>query len=120
MQERHGLGEIDDVNAVASPVDEGFHLRIPTVGLVTEMDACFQELADGEFWHSHSLLLRLIRRGLLRPVSRPPDGEAPCGELPLPCAPPLPACEVERHAYRDTPSGVQGLAARQRPRSKPS
>ena len=51
MQQRNGLGEIDDVDAIARPVDVALHLGVPAVGLMSEMHACFEELAHSEFWH---------------------------------------------------------------------
>ena len=66
MQQWHGLGQIDDVDAIARAVDIRLHLGIPAVGLMSEMNACFKQLAHGKFWPSHGLiLLRLIRRGWL-------------------------------------------------------
>jgi hypothetical protein len=53
VQKRHGVGEIDDVDTVARSVDEGFHLGIPTMGLVAEVNARFEELTHSEFWRSH-------------------------------------------------------------------
>ena len=50
MQQRHGLGQVDDVDAVARAVDVGLHLGVPAMGLVAEMNARFEELAHGEFW----------------------------------------------------------------------
>ncbi len=66
MQQRHSLGQIDDVDAIARAVDIRLHLGVPAVGLMSEMNACFKQLAHSKFWHSHGLfLLRLIRRGWL-------------------------------------------------------
>ena len=36
------LAEVDDMNAVAGIEDERLHLGVPTLGLMSEMDACFQ------------------------------------------------------------------------------
>jgi len=36
------LVQVDDVDAVALPEDETTHLRVPTPGLVTEMDSGLQ------------------------------------------------------------------------------
>ena len=63
VQQRHGLREVDDVNAIARSINVALHLGVPAVRLMSEMNACFQKLAHGEFWQSHGLfLLRLIRR----------------------------------------------------------
>ena len=37
------LSEVDDVDAVSSREDESLHLRIPTAGLVSEVDACLEQ-----------------------------------------------------------------------------
>ena len=42
MQLLHRLIEIDDVDRVALLENERLHLRIPALGLVTKMDACFE------------------------------------------------------------------------------
>ena len=39
-----GLLQIDDVDAVATPEDERLHLGVPPTGLVTEVDAGFEQL----------------------------------------------------------------------------
>ena len=56
MQHRHGLLEIDDVDAVALAEDEGLHLRVPAPGGVAEVNASFQELAHGKGRRSHAVL----------------------------------------------------------------
>ena len=53
MQQRHRLGEIDDVDRVARAVDIGRHLRVPAMRLVAEMRARLEQLAHGEIWQSH-------------------------------------------------------------------
>jgi hypothetical protein len=37
------FAEVNDVNAVAGIKDERLHLRVPTFGLVSEMDASFEK-----------------------------------------------------------------------------
>jgi len=44
LQHRHGLLEIDDMDAVTIHEDEWLHLGIPAPGLVPEVDACFKKL----------------------------------------------------------------------------
>ena len=39
------LLQVDDVDAVLLAEDVGLHLRVPTTGLVTEVDAGFEEVA---------------------------------------------------------------------------
>ena len=42
IQQCGGLIEVDYMNAVASLKDVRFHLRIPTTGLVSEVNTCFE------------------------------------------------------------------------------
>ena len=64
VEQRHGLLQIDDVNAVARAEQVGAHLRVPTPGLVSEMHAGFEKLAHGELWQCHwSSFLRFLVRG---------------------------------------------------------
>ena len=53
MQQRHGLGEIDDVDIVASAENIGRHLRVPAMRLVAEMSAGLEEATHGEFRKRH-------------------------------------------------------------------
>ena len=48
LEEARRLVEVDDVDAVARAVDERPHLRVPALGLVTEVDARVEELAHAE------------------------------------------------------------------------
>jgi small subunit ribosomal protein S2 len=48
VQHGDALLEVDDVNAVAHAENIRLHLRIPTTGVVTEVNAGFQKLAHGE------------------------------------------------------------------------
>ena len=77
MQERHGLGEIDDVDVVAGAVDERRHLRVPAMGLVTEMHAGLEQLAHSDIgqchWTAYSFF-RFGRRGTGRPSLSPVTG----------------------------------------------
>ena len=54
MQQRDGLGQIDDVDVVAGAIDERRHFGIPALGAMAEMGARLQQLAHGEFWQSHT------------------------------------------------------------------
>ena len=63
MKQRHGLGEIDDVDRVARAVDIGRHFRVPAMRLVAEMRARLEQLAHGEIWQSHGTLI-LVRLSL--------------------------------------------------------
>jgi hypothetical protein len=62
VQHRHALGEVDDVDVVAGTEDEITHLRVPTVGLMAEVNASFQQLAHAVIGQRH-YLLRLFRGG---------------------------------------------------------
>ena len=46
MELLHGFIQVDDVNLVPLLEDERLHLRVPALGLVAKMHACFQELRD--------------------------------------------------------------------------
>ena len=48
MQQRHRLLKVDDVNVIPLAEDERTHLRVPAAGGMSEMNACFQELAHRE------------------------------------------------------------------------
>jgi len=45
---RQCLAEVDDVNPVAGIEDEFFHLGVPTLGLMTKMDARFQQFFNAD------------------------------------------------------------------------
>src|SRR6185312_5084777 len=64
MQERHRLGEVENVNVIARAIDVGRHLGIPALLAVTEMGAGLEQSTHGKFWQSHGfrLLYRLARR----------------------------------------------------------
>ncbi len=53
VQQRHGLGEVDDVDIVADPENIGGHFRVPAVRLVAEMGAGFKQAAHGEIRKRH-------------------------------------------------------------------
>jgi hypothetical protein len=53
IEQRHGLGQVDDVDAVARAVDIRPHARVPAVGLVAEVHARFEKLAQCKLWQSH-------------------------------------------------------------------
>ena len=46
-----GLLQVDDVDAIALGEDETLHLRVPTTGLVTEVDTCIEQFSHG--YNSH-------------------------------------------------------------------
>src|SRR3546814_12213318 len=66
MQHRHGLLEIDDVNAVPDAEEVRRDLRVPAAGVVTEVDAGLEELAHGEGGSNH--LESFFRLNLRRPL----------------------------------------------------
>ena len=47
-EQRHGLRQVDDVNAVAVAEDVRLHPRVPAVGLVAEMRAGLEQLLHGD------------------------------------------------------------------------
>ena len=51
-----GLSQVDDVNAVALTEDEPLHLRIPSAGLVSEVDPGIEQLTHRHDWR-HGFLL---------------------------------------------------------------
>src|SRR5690606_40576534 len=68
------LLEIDDVDAVALAEDEPLHLRVPTAGLVPEVDTGFQHLTHAD--DGHDVLLAVVGPGsrrLWRPLVGPGD-----------------------------------------------
>ena len=54
-EQRHGLAEVKDVNAVPLPEDIGLHAGVPAVGLVAEMRAGLNQLLHGDDRCRHSL-----------------------------------------------------------------
>ena len=53
---RERLAEVNDVNAVARVEDERLHLGIPTLRLVSEMDARFQQFFYADAYHNFPLV----------------------------------------------------------------
>ena len=56
FQLAEGLAEVDDVDAIAGIEDERLHLGIPTLGLVSEMNARFQQFLNANANHNFPLL----------------------------------------------------------------
>jgi len=56
LQMREALAQINDMNPVAGVEDEPLHLRIPTPGLVSEMDARFQQFFYANANHNFPLV----------------------------------------------------------------
>src|SRR3546814_466926 len=54
-EERHGLRQVENVDAVARAEDIRLHARIPTVGLVTEVGASFDKILHRDDRCRHSL-----------------------------------------------------------------
>ena len=54
VEQRNGLREVDDVDAVAAAIDVVPHLRVPAVGLVAEVHASFEQLTHGEIRQCHA------------------------------------------------------------------
>jgi hypothetical protein len=74
MQQRNGLRQIDDVNIVAHTEDVLTHARVPTVLLVTEVNASFQQLTHSESGNAMAVQLLIFR-------FRPPQGVAALARL---------------------------------------
>ena len=51
VQPIQGLSEVDDVDAVPFREDESPHLRIPTAGLVSEVDTCLEQFVQFNLLH---------------------------------------------------------------------
>ena len=55
VQHRDGLGQVDDVNAVPVAIDELAHARVPSLGLVAEVNARFEKLTQRKVRQRHEL-----------------------------------------------------------------
>ena len=56
VKQRNGLGQIDDVDIVADPVDERRHLGIPAMLLMSEMNTRLKQLTHGNIGQCHDYL----------------------------------------------------------------
>src|SRR6266851_532638 len=78
LQQRHGLGEIDDVDVVAGTENVIRHFRIPAVRLVAKVNASFKQLTHRKIGKRHSSILRLVPPETCEQASLsarlPPDG----------------------------------------------
>ncbi len=63
VQHRDGLRQIDDVNTVTFTIDELAHAGVPTLGLVTVVNASFQKLTQRKFGKRHIQFLSGLRLG---------------------------------------------------------
>ena len=72
-----GLGQIDDVDAVALSEDETLHLRIPSAGLVSEVDPGIEQLTHGHDRRHGDSPLPAVQRN---------PGSAPDGDRGMPRA----------------------------------
>jgi hypothetical protein len=61
VEQRDGLGEVDDVDVVAGAVDERRHLRVPAVGLMTKMHASLKQLAHRNIRQCHGTAFSFFR-----------------------------------------------------------
>ena len=61
---RQRLLQVDDVDAAALGEDEALDLRVPPAGLVSEVDAAVEQLADGDDGHGRSPVLDARKRRL--------------------------------------------------------
>ncbi len=53
MEERHALCQVYDMYVVSAAEEEGFHLRIPAMCLVAEVNAGFEKLTHREIGKCH-------------------------------------------------------------------
>ena len=58
---RQRLLQVDDVDAAALGEDEALDFRVPPAGLVSEVDAAVEQLANGDDGHGRSPVLALAR-----------------------------------------------------------
>ena len=72
VQQRNGLGKVDDVDVGARAEDEALHLRVPAVGLVAEVGAALEQLTHRKIGKRHGRCLVLL------PVE-PPQATPPLG-----------------------------------------
>ena len=85
VQHRDGLGQVENVDAVAFAIDELGHTGVPALGLVAVVNASFQELTHVEVGKRHVHVLSGLRlgrvfRAMLQPVDRrrmSPSGARP-------------------------------------------
>ena len=55
LEELERLLQVDDVNAVALAEDVFLHLRIPVLGLVPEVNTCFEQFLFCQWRHDSSI-----------------------------------------------------------------
>jgi hypothetical protein len=80
-EQRHGLRQIEDVDAVAFAKDVGLHLRVPAVGLVAEMAACIEQVVHRDGGNRHRIIS--FRLNLCRAVT--PGSNEPAAPVYGPC-----------------------------------
>jgi hypothetical protein len=56
LQSGERLTQINDVNAVASVEDEPLHFGVPPLGLMTKVNARFQQFFNSNTYHNFPLL----------------------------------------------------------------
>ncbi len=82
----NGLLQVDDINTVAFAVDILGHLGVPAAGLVSEVDAGFQQLLHGYDCHlMFSFLFLFYSSGRVSLSAKPFFKERPHGESRRPC-----------------------------------
>jgi hypothetical protein len=69
------LLEIDNIDTVTFPEDILFHLRIPALGLVPEVNAGFEQFLHRDYWQTASLKLSEGIASLLRRSRRTVQSE---------------------------------------------
>jgi hypothetical protein len=103
IQQRNGLRQVENVDAVAVTVDVLAHLGVPARGLVAVVNASFQQLTHGELRKSHALSFSGLN--LDEAVFTPGWGQPAdrTGFLPVTDQ----ASPVKWRAYRGFSGGVQ-------------
>ena len=71
IQRRKGVLKVDDVNLVARAEDKLAHLRVPVLGLVTKVSACFQQVTHINVRHGKTPQTRVRppRTPWIRPLT---------------------------------------------------
>src|SRR5690606_23536136 len=69
--QRHGLRQVDDVDAVARAEDVRLHARVPAVGLVAEVSAGLDQLLHRDGRNRHRYFLSGYASGKLGPCGSP-------------------------------------------------
>jgi hypothetical protein len=81
VQALDGLGQVDDVDAVALGKDERLHLGVPAAGLVAEVDPGLEQLPHRNGWHGARPPVGFLPPRTSSPGAGGPSG--PAGTVPV-------------------------------------